>query len=76
MSIKRKDNVFTDEAIIIHLSRSTTDQYHRGSEIFIAKNTTPFCPVSVCARFLKMLGDPMDGSMPVVRCVVRTKHGM
>lgn len=56
VNIKRSDITFTDHYISIFISRSKTDKYNEGSQVYIAKTGLKTCPVTMLLKYLELAG--------------------
>jgi integrase len=56
VNIKRSDISIYDQHISIFISRSKTDRYNEGSNVYIAKTGSNTCPVNMLYRYLDMAG--------------------
>ncbi len=69
------DLTFEDHAYIINLKHSKTDRLHLGTQIYIARNNTAFCPFFSMLKFLHLRSSthwsaPLfvsDGGHPMTR---------
>ena len=65
---------FADSHVAIFLKKRKNDQFRDGSWVFIARCSTPPCPVKIIEKFLR-IADHSKGS-PLFRRVLHTKRGV
>ena len=65
---------FCESHVAIFLKRRKNDQFREGSWVFIARSSTPPCPVAVLEKFLR-IGNHSSGSK-LFRRVQNTKCGV
>ena len=65
---------FADSHVAIFLEKWNNDQFRQGSWVFVARCSTPPCPVQIVERFLRV-AKHSKGS-PLFRCVLHTKRGV
>ena len=75
-SLTRRDCVFLPDRLIIHIPSSKTDQFRQGSNVTIARTNNPTCPVKIAEQYFSAIGDSPDSSLPAVRRLTTSKHGL
>ena len=65
---------FADSHVAIFLEKRKNDQFRQGSWVFVARCSTPPCPVQIVERFLRV-ANHSKGS-PLFRRVLHTKRGV
>ena len=75
-NVSRADCKITDSRLLIHLTKSKTDQFRQGANVVIASTFTPTCSVKIAERYFSALGDSPDSPLPVVRRLTRSRKGL
>ena len=65
---------FADSHVAIYLEKRKNEQFREGSWVFVARYSTPPCPVKIIEKFLRIANH--SKSSPLFRQVLHTKRGV
>ena len=75
LNIRVQDIQIFDSHMTISVKKRKNDQYRRGHVSTIARSGKCSCPVAITEKIISLLPDDIDSCHPVVRRIVKSKHG-